>query len=106
MVKESRQAEDPEKPWRKKGCTDEERLTVRAAIVDYDENDIDGERIRRGDKRALIEVPLEDSTDPTSDIDLRDFDILVDQGERWRMEDVNKVDPADVVVVYDVQLRA
>lgn len=102
VVKESQVPKDPEKPWLGNQCVDQDE-TVRAAIVDYREQDIDGSRIKRGDRRALIEVP---SDTDGNEIDLRFFDRLDDRGERWRMVNIQKIEPADITVVYDVQLRS
>lgn len=102
VVRASTNPKDPEKPWRGNQCVDTELPTF-AAIVDYQERDIDGERIRRGDRRALIEVPKDSDG---NEIDLRFFDRLDDRGERWRMMNIQKIEPANTTVVYDVQLRS
>lgn len=97
LVKDSRTPDDNTKPWLG-GDTNDTSVTLNAAIVQYREQDIDGDRIRRGDRRAIVEVP-------TGNDDLRQFDRLIDRNETWGIVSINKIEPADITVVYVMQIR-
>ena len=74
LVRLSRRAKDPSKPHRGTSEIEEAKITVKAFIADYAEDDIDGDAIRRGDQRALIEVNLETAGDINSATDFTKFD--------------------------------
>lgn len=102
LRRDSRQAKNDDKPWRGNRPCPAEEITVKAAIVSYREKDIDGERIKRGDRQAVIEVPVKNS----EDVDARFYDLIEDRDEKWRIVTMDKVEPANLTVVYIAQLRA
>lgn len=101
LVIDSKKPKDTTKPWRSNRPCSKNTVTVFAAIVKYNEKDIDGSRIKAGDRRALIEIKIEDD----AEIDLRFYDLLIDRDERWRIENIEKIEPSTTTVVYDAQLR-
>lgn len=69
-----------------------------AAVVAYDEKMVDGSTVRRGDRQAVCEAP--------EGVELTRGGTLTDrQGRVWNVVDCEAVDPADVTVVYILQLR-
>ena len=106
LVRLSRRAKDPSKPHRGTSEIEEAKITVKAFIADYAEDDIDGDAIRRGDQRALIEVNLETAGDINSATDFTKFDRLIDNGREWRIVTIGPVQLGSTDLVFKAQLRA
>lgn len=106
LVRLSRRAKDPSKPHRGTSEIEDAKITVKAFISKYQERDIDGDNIRRGDQRALIEVKLSDQADIDSTTDFSTFDRLIDGTRRWRIENIESVELGTTTLVYKAQLRA
>lgn len=68
--------------------------TVKAAIVEYKISEIDGEVIKRGDKKVFF--------DATADI--RKGDLLVDNGT-YAILDIEEVNPGSKLLVFKAQAR-
>lgn len=94
LRKESRTPKDQAKPWRGTDCNDTD-ITVTAVIVDYTEADIDGERIKRGDRRALVSTTT----------DIRQWDLMIDGDEHYRIQNVEQIKPGSVDILWKLQLR-
>lgn len=107
VKKLSREPADASKPWRAGGPpppggpTWAESLTVKGVVVDYDEDDIDGTNIKRGDKRVLIAA----DTAVTAGKDIADFDTVLDQGRPLSIIKCNVLEPGTTRIMYDVQCR-
>lgn len=99
-------ADDPAKPWRGPPVPGADTtVSVKAVILNFEDALVDGTRVRRGDKKALIAVQsVEDATTGTAP-DLKSFDTLVDGAQNWNIESVNEVDPGDTSVLYTLQIR-
>ncbi len=77
-------------------------VTAQGVLLSYDEADVDGEIVKRGDRRALV------SYNGAGGYDLREYDELEEpNGEKWRLQDVELVKPATdkTGVLYKLQLR-
>lgn len=61
LVKLDRVPADGAKPWRAGGATDT-TVSVQAVLLSYDETDIDGDIVRRGDRKALVAFTDANST--------------------------------------------
>ena len=98
FIKNSSTPVDSDKPW---GETDENRVsfTTKAAFIDYDVYEVDGDRIRHGDKKMLVNA-IDNGTN-----DVVNFDVVLDGIYEWRIKNVNAVQPGDIVVMYEVQVR-
>ncbi|HGH3373470.1 TPA: hypothetical protein ACJIK4_002984 [Kluyvera cryocrescens] len=70
--------------------------TVTGVITEYSSREIDGSLIATGDKKMAATFETEVRIDDRIEID----------GKKWRVVQPNPVKPADVLISYNVQLRA
>jgi len=64
--------------------------------LDYDNREIDGTVIQTGDARVLIEATNEPPENGMT---------LSIAGNQWRVENRQPLEPADIVVMYTLQIR-
>lgn len=98
LVKESRTPEDPDKPWRGTDDSGAVSVTVKGAVVGFDDDLVDGDMIRRGDLDAWVE--------PKAGHDFSEFDYVLDEGRRLKIMSTRTIRPANTTVAYRLQLRA
>lgn len=87
------------------------RITVKAAMIDYTEEDRDETLYRSGDKRALIAASAVEQALTTQGFAIplpkfKEFDFLLDGDDRWKIEKIDLIAPGPVDVVYDCRLRS
>ncbi|WP_312817798.1 hypothetical protein [Atlantibacter subterraneus] len=70
--------------------------TVTGVITEYSSREIDGSLIATGDKKLAATFETEVRIDDRIEID----------GKKWRVVEPNPVKPADVLISYNIQLRA
>ncbi|WP_333893343.1 hypothetical protein [Atlantibacter subterraneus] len=70
--------------------------TVTGVITEYAPREIDGSLIVTGDRRMAATAETEVRIDDRIEID----------GKKWRVVQPNPVKPADVLISYNIQLRA
>ncbi|EKM5720980.1 hypothetical protein WIC93_09775 [Enterobacter cloacae] len=70
--------------------------TVTGVITEYSSREIDGSLIATGDKKLAA----------TYETEVRIGDIIDINGQKWRVVQPNPVKPADVLISYNIQLRA
>jgi len=70
--------------------------TVTGVITEYSAREIDGSLIATGDKKLAATFETEVLIDDRIEID----------GKKWRVVQPNPVKPADVLISYNIQLRA
>jgi len=99
LVKQDQTSADPAKPWRANAGNPTTLGPLKAVIVPYDAADVDGQLVRRGDKVAYVAAA---DTDPS---EVETFDVLVDGGSNWKIQDVQTLDPGNTRVVYIIQIR-
>jgi len=104
LRKLSRTPEDSDMPWR---GTDpdpevgyEFEQVVRAVFTDFNEDEIDGDQVRRGDKRLLV------AAKPVAGTDLLKADSLLDEGSVYGIIRGNLLKPGTTEILYDFQVRA
>lgn len=98
VFQEARAVADSNKPWRGPDLdADPTSITAIGAVVDYDLSEIDGNAVLRGDKRCLTSLGGE--TNP------RLFKTVLDGGKIWRVISINTINPGEVMIVHDIQLR-
>ena len=98
LIKENRTVADPAKPHRGNDTPDT-TVSVLGAITAFEDEEVDGDTIRRGDLGCWIGVVVGQ--------DISTFDFCIDNGgTRFKIEDVLTIKPAAVVVAYRLQLRA
>ncbi|WP_368544371.1 hypothetical protein [Enterobacter soli] len=69
---------------------------VTGVITEYSSREIDGSLIATGDKKLAATFETEVRIDDRIEID----------GKKWRVVQPNPVKPADVLISYNIQLRA
>ncbi|MEB5748430.1 hypothetical protein MXF13_00820 [Leclercia adecarboxylata] len=72
------------------------RATVTGVVTEYSSREIDGSLIATGDKKLSATFETEVRIDDRIEID----------GKKWRVVQPNPVKPADVLISYNIQLRA
>lgn len=81
-------------------------LPVLGAFIEYEKEDFDGSLVRRGDKRVLVAAKdTEDVRTGTENIDVEDFDTLLDGAEVWKIITVEVIEPGPLRIMYDLQVR-
>lgn len=103
LVRQSESAQLSGKPWRGGSASDDTTITATAILIEYEENEIDDQLVRRGDQRCLLAAT---STEVAGQ-DITKFDTLDDSAVTgtWHIINVNAVQPGDTLIVYDIQLR-
>lgn len=92
---------DSAKPWRGPNPATATLVgTVKAAIFPYDEENIDGTLIRRGDERAWVAY-----TSLTPPAAMEKLDTIIDGTIIYGVIKVNIIKPGDLVVAYEIQVR-
>jgi len=97
---------DPAKPWR--GSTEASTIStvVKGVFIEYEKEDVDGDLIRRGDKRVLIAASdVEDETTGTLNVKVEDYDHILDGTVRWKIIVAELIEPGPLRIMYDVQVR-
>lgn len=93
-------------PWRVSAETNNVSLPVIGVFVEYEKEDFDGTLVRRGDKRVLVAAKdTEDVQTGTENIDIEDFDTLLDDGEVWKILTAVAIEPGNLRIMYDIQVR-
>lgn len=104
LRKLSRVLEDADKPWRGTDVDPavgyEFEHVVRAVFTDYNEDEIDGDEVRRGDKRLLV------AAKSVPGVDLLKADSLLDEGSVYGIIRGNLLRPGTTEILYDFQVRA
>lgn len=89
-------AADASKPWLDVNTSDV-TATVKGVLLDYNERDVDGDLVRRGDMRAYVAHLT---------TDYRDYDQLTDaEGRVFKIINVSLLNPGGTKLLYDMQLR-
>lgn len=103
LIKASESAELSSKPWRGSSTVDDEKITATAILIEYEEDEIDDQLVRRGDQRCLLAA----TSTEVADKDITAYDSLDDTGVtgEWHIINVKPIQPGDTLIVYDIQLR-
>lgn len=99
LTKKDRTPANAAQPWRGPGVADT-TVVVKAVVFPFDAEDIDGELVRREDKRAFV------SASAAGVNEVEDFDFLTDGSDIFKIQRVRVIAPGDTRVLYDIQLRA
>lgn len=98
IVKASRDPIDPEKPWRGNDDGGVDEITAVVAITRYDETEIDGEKIKSGDRKGWVGA--------VAGKKLETFNYVFDGDVRWNIKKTKVIQPSTIVVAYRFQLRS
>jgi len=98
FLRNSRQLADPSKPWGSTRGT-KESFDMKCVFVDYEISEIDGEKIKIGDKKLLANA-IDNKSNK-----MEDFEFVEDGDVKWRIKKVNPIQPGDLIVMYEVQIR-
>lgn len=96
LTKDSATPTDASKPWR--GTTGVTSTAPIGVVLDFNFKEVDGTKIRRGDKQAFI------ASSSTIE-DLRYYDRLVDGTDEWNIINVNTLEPGSLRLLYQLHLR-
>lgn len=96
LVKHDNTPTDANKPWRGSTGSDTEKIVI-GVIGTYKASEVDGELIIRGDKQLLV--------DGDNAISLQGYDQLKDGSTTWNIVGYDEVKPADVVLLFKIQVR-
>lgn len=103
LRKLSRTPEDDTMPWRGTSTDPEEgyeyEQPVVGVVTDYNEDEIDGDQIHRGDKRLLV------AAKPNAGIDLLKADSLLDEEQVYGIIRGNLLKPGVTEILYEFQVR-
>jgi len=98
FTKTSNNPADPLKPWGAvAGAV--ESFDMICSFTDYESRDIDGTRIKHGDKKLLANA-IDNGNNK-----FEDFELVLDGGAQWRIKSVKEIKPADIAVLYEIQVR-
>lgn len=98
FVKKSSIPNNEAKPWL--GSKDTEvTFSTKCAFIDYEIREVDGDQIKIGDKKLLA-----NAIDNGTNI-VEDFDTVRDGITSWRIKSVKPLQPADTIVMYEIQVR-
>lgn len=102
LRQEVQTAPDPLRPWRViSDISIAPLIDVKSVFINYESKEIDGELVKRGDKKCLI--ASDDAVIQKADI--RHYSLIIDRGEEWVIWHMNILDPGDEVIMYTLQLR-
>jgi len=97
---------DPAKPWRDSTEAAEITVVVKGVVIEFDKEDFDGSLVRRGDKRILIaDKSVIDEGGSATNLQIEDYDHILDGSTRWKILDANTIDPGDTRIMFDLQVR-
>lgn len=95
---------DAAKPWRESTDAAEISFAVVGVVIEYEKEEVDGELIRRGDKRILIAAKDIEDEGPANE-KVEDYSSITDGTTVWRIVDVQVIEPGDTRILYDLQAR-
>jgi hypothetical protein len=96
----------PAEPWRAPATTNKVTLAVKGVFIDFEKEDFDGSLVKRGDKRVLVAAKdTEDVRTGTDNINIEDFETLLDGTEIWKIVTVQTIEPGSLRIAYDIQVR-
>ena len=98
FLRNSRAAADPSKPWSNTTGA-QESFSTKCSFVDYDSKDIDGNKVKAGDKKLLANA-IDNGSNK-----YEDFEFVEDGDVTWRIKRVKETRPADIAVLYEIQVR-
>ncbi len=96
---------DLAKPWR--GSTEAAEITVivKGVFIKFEKEDFDGSLVRRGDKRILIADKSVQDESSASNLDIEDYDHVLDATVRWKIITAEPIEPGSLRIMYDLQVR-
>ncbi len=99
---------DPAEPWREADPAGVNivSLSVLGVFIEFEKEDFDGTLVQRGDKRVLISAKdIEDVQTGTENINIEDFDTLLDSTAIWKIITAEVIEPGSLRIMYDIQVR-
>ena len=96
---------DPAKPWRGSTEADEITVVVKGVFIEYEKMDFDGSLVRRGDKRLLVAAKSVTDESSASNLKIEDYDHVLDGGVRWKIITAELIEPGDLRIMFDIQVR-
>jgi hypothetical protein len=106
LIKAGTTAADPTEPWRTDTTAGETRIIVKGVFVEFENEQVDGSLIMRGDKMGLVAAEdVEDTTSSSESDEVETFDRLLDGTVDWKIVNVEAIEPGPSNVYYEIQVR-
>ena len=97
---------NPAEPWREDTGADDVEITALVLETEFENEDIDGQLVRRGDKKMLVAASSIETNAPSgADTTLADYDELLDEGAPWKIMAVLPTRPGEPRIMYEVHVR-
>lgn len=96
---------DPSKPWRGSTGADKITVVVKGVFIEFEKQDFDGTLVRRGDKRLLVAAKSVTDESNASNLKIEDYDEVLDAGVRWKIITAELIEPGDLRIMFDLQVR-
>lgn len=97
---------DPTKPWRDSTDAADITVDVKGVFTEFEKDQIDGEIVRRGDKRVLVaDKSVIDEGGNAANLKIEDYDAVLDGSIRWRIITTDLIEPGPTRIVFDLQVR-
>lgn len=90
---------DSAKPWRGRDAAQDITFSAKGVVYNYDAADVDGDLVRRGDKRVLV------AHNSISGYDFEQVDSFLDGSDNYKVVNVGVVAPGDTYLIYEIQAR-
>ena len=90
---------DTNKPWRGTAASGDTTFDAVSVIVPFENDDVDGKLVRRGDSRLFV------AANSVTGQDMESVDTVTDRDELWKVIKVNDISPGNTLVLYEIQLR-
>jgi hypothetical protein len=89
---------DAQKPWRGPNSPPTS-LTIRGVFDNYSLSEINGDTVKRGDKKVYVSAPSSGS--------LTDYDRIEDSKDKstWSIVGIEPIEPGDTTLLYVLQVR-
>ncbi len=87
-----------DKDWRGADCGGTLNVNIELAVTDFEDDEVDGDRVRRTDKQGW-------TFPPATGEDLRNATSVVQDNVRYSVEHVMVIKPATQVLAYRLTLR-
>lgn len=93
-------------PWRASTNVAEITFDVLGVFIEFEKDEVDGTIVMRGDKRVLVAAKsVTDEGGSAANLDIEDYNAIVDNGVRWRIITPGVIEPGDTRILYDIHVR-
>lgn len=87
------------RPWEGIDPAGDDAFTVKAVVIPYELEEVDGKLVRAGDSRMFV------AANTVTTKDMKSVDKALDRSELWRVVAVNEITPGPTDVLFELRLR-